>query len=593
MRPQLTGFVGALAVIGSSAYLAISVHALTGLAARPDVERTGVVLVALIGAVVLGKPTSDGWQRGAGLGIAAGLVGVLGLEFLAGNPTIGAGQVGALLGAVLVFPVLGRAWSRPAPNWLVSAGLVVVFAFVSVALVRSILDGGALGHDESAYALKARAWVDGTPDTGWQLHRAPLNSLLAVPIVLFTESEVAFRLLGAVLALVSLVGVGLVGSRLGGRWAAAVAVATVGSSHPFLRRGSEFLTDVPSAGLLLLIIWIVLTVVSDPDRYSRRVIWLAPLVAGAFYMRYQSALAIVGIVLAVSIVWPRIVARLRKPIARAVGLTVLLLVPHLIWATSVSGRPWGVVLQTGEAGGRQFLGEGLVDYFRMFPIDLVGPVGALVAVTGIGWVVWKTITRLSGTRSPDGDVALFIGIVVVVAVVPLGLISHGEPRFVFFSMWLLIAVGSSAVVSLTLRLNSPYGAVALVAAATLWLPLFTETVRRVDANAEARGDTFAVVADASNTIEADGSGTCAILTTYQPQVTWYSTCSTELLRLRNGSLGVEHLDAEREYVLLFENGKRQPGDDVIAGNLDLTDATVVPAQNDGIGDATIVDVSSS
>lgn len=593
MRPQLTGFFGALAVIGSAAFLAISLYALVGLASRPDLERTLVVMAALIVAVALPRPRPREWYGGAALGIAVGLIGVIGLEFIAGNASIGAGQVGALLGAALVYPVLGWVWTHDVLPWLARAGLAVLLAFTAVALVRAILDGGGLGHDESAYALKARAWVTDTPHTGWQLHRAPLNSLLAVPIVLFTESEVALRLLAAAMAIVSLVAVGLVANRLADGWGALATVATVGSSLPFLRRGSEFLTDVPSAGVLLLIVWLVLTIVANPDRYGSRVYWLAPLIGAAFYMRYQSALAIAGISLAVILAWPRVVARLRWRLLVTGGLTLAILAPHLIWATIIADGPWGVVLQTGEAGGRQFLGEGLVDYTRLFPIDLAGPVGAAVMAIGIAWVLWKSAAHVLGRRDFESRVGLFTLITVVVAVVPLGLVSHGEPRFVFFPVWLLIAVGASFVVRLVLRLGHPYRAVALVVTSLLWLPLFTETVRRVDRNAEARAESFSIVVDASNRIEDDGSGTCAVLTTYQPQVTWYSTCSTELLRNRDGGLGLEDLDAEREYVLLFENGKRQPPDDILDDHIDRDAGIVVPARNDAIGDATIVDLNSN
>jgi len=60
------------------------------------------------------------------------------------------------------------------------AALAILFFVVTIALVRAIIEGGALGHDESAYALKARSWLIGTPDTGWQLHRAPALSILGL-----------------------------------------------------------------------------------------------------------------------------------------------------------------------------------------------------------------------------------------------------------------------------------------------------------------------------------------------------------------------------------------------------------------------------
>ncbi|MBW3667470.1 MAG: hypothetical protein KY394_07740, partial [Actinobacteria bacterium] len=182
-------------------------------------------------------------------------------------------------------------------------------------------------------------------------------------------------------------------------------------------------------------------------------------------------------------------------------------------------------------------------------------------------------------------------VVVVVSVVPLGLVVHGEPRFVFFPVWLLIAAGSALVVELVRRLPARLLPVAVVVAAFMWLPLFAETVRQADHNAEARGETLAVVEDASNVIELDGAGSCAVLTTYNPQVTWYSTCFTGLFRPGRDDLGIADLAGERLYALLFVNGKREPVGEERQAYLELGPTEMVPAQNGVIGDATIVDIN--
>lgn len=579
-------------MVGTTAYLAISGAALLGVAATPSPERIAVVLVVVLAAIALPAPQPGEWHVGAWVGILVGLAGVAGLELITGNPSIGAGQIGALVGASVVFPVLNWVWGHEPRIRLVHMGLVLLVVLVAVALIRSVIDGGGLGHDESAYALKARSWLAGTPDTGWQLHRAPLNSLLAVPVIIFTENEEVIRMVGAILAVASLAGVGLVAGRLAGGWGAIVAMATVGASHPFLRRGSEFLTDVAAAGILLVIFWVVLKAISDPERDGRLVIWLGPLIAAAFYMRYQSALAVLGIALAAVVVWPRVMVALRRPLVIAGSLLLIGLLPHLIWATAVTGEPWGVVLITRDAGGREFLGEGLIDYVRMFPIDLAGPLGALAMGIGLVWVVWRSALRLAGSADEENKTALFVLIVLLVAVVPLGLVAHGEPRFVFFPSWLLIAVGTALVVNLITPLRQPYKAMAVALAALLWLPVLTETTRRVDRNAEARGDTFAVIVDASNAIQGAGTGSCSVLTTYQPQVTWYSECATGLLRARSDGVGEDTLEGDRRYVLLFENGKRQPSEEVLREHIELEPARTIPARNDRIGDATIIEINS-
>ena len=592
MRSFIAGLVGALAVLASGALLAISAAALLGTAATPGFPRSAMVAGLVVLALLLPEPDRDRWKLGALTGLGIGVVGVFGRELMTAEPSIGAGQIGVALGVVLVFPILAVVWNdRFNRRRLVSATLAILFIAVSIALIRTIIEGGALGHDESAYALKARSWLIGTPDTGWQLHRAPALSILGLPLIGFTEAEMPIRLIGAGLAVLALGGVALVGRQFGGAWSAVVAVATVGASLSFLRRGSEFLTDVAAAGILLVIVWLVLLIVGGPETNDHRVWWLGPLVAAAFYMRYQSALAVVGIIVGVLIVWPRIVAKLKRELGMAGGIAVLALIPHLVWATVVTGAPWGIVLFTQRAAGREFLGDGLVDYLRFFPSDLAGPAGAALMALGIGWLIWKGLTPQARDEADDMNVARFILIVVVIAVVPLGLVAHGEPRFVFFPVWLLIAVGSAFAVSLFRLVPLRYQPAAVVIVVLLWLPLFTETVRRVDRNAEARGDTFAVVADASNAIQADGPGTCATFPTYQPQVSWYSTCWTELFHPDDEDLGVGRLKGDREYTLLFENGKRQPEGDTLESYLALGPHKVIPAQNDRIGDAIVVSIT--
>lgn len=591
MRSRLAGFLGALAVIGSGAYFAISIAALLGVASTPSVLKTLAVAGLVVVILLLPPPQAGQWTAGALVGMAAGVVGILALELLTADPSFGAGQLGAVAVTPLVVPALKAWWGRQAPfPLLLRVGLVFVVLLAGVALVRAILEGGPLGHDESAYALKARAWVAGTPDTGWQLKRAPFITALGVPIVAFTEDEVPLRLVAALLGVGSLAAVGLVARRLGGSWSALVAVATVAASLPFLRRSSEFLTDVPAAGLLLLVVWLVLEIVDDPGANERLVLWLGPLVPLAFYMRYQSSLAIVGIALVMVVAWPGVVRLLRRRLLQAAGIALVAITPHLIWSTAVTGTPWGVVLVTRDAGGREYLGQGLVDYARLFPEDLAGPAGAILMLAGLAWILWHLGSRRAETANPRRR-AWFVLIVVAVSVVPLGLVSHGEPRFVFFPVWLLIAAGSALVVDLVSRLPARSLPAVVAVAAFMWLPLFTETVRRVDRNAEARGETFAVVEEASDSIEFDGPGSCGVLTTYQPQVTWYSTCWTELFQPGRADLGVGELQGDRLYALLFVNGKREPVGEERQAYLELGPSELVLARNEAIGDATVVDIS--
>ena len=134
---------------------------------------------------------SSGWQRGLGavaVGVAAVALGLAtGFGWLEG-----AGLAGAVIAATPKAVDYLRSIQIPEWWWAPVAAMVVLL------LTPSILDGGALGHDESAYALKAKTWLYDTPGSGWNLNRGIGMSLYAVPIIAIGGSEPALRFLGVV-----------------------------------------------------------------------------------------------------------------------------------------------------------------------------------------------------------------------------------------------------------------------------------------------------------------------------------------------------------------------------------------------------------
>ncbi|MGH8873907.1 MAG: hypothetical protein ACRDVM_01465, partial [Acidimicrobiia bacterium] len=80
-----------------------------------------------------------------------------------------------------------------------------------------------------------------------------------------------------------------------------------------------------------------------------------------------------------------------------------------------------------------------------------------------------------------------------------------------------------------------------------------------------------VVEEASRQIATMGGGSCSVLTTYLPQVTWYSGCAAVLLPRTFDSARVERLSGPNRFLLLFDHGKRQPESDALTGYLGLTE----------------------
>lgn len=119
-----------------------------------------------------------------------------------------------------------------------------------------------LGHDESVYAGLARAMVTDAPAVGWMIYRPvglPYLGSLALTLGRpFGHDTRVLRLLGLLLALITLGIVFQVGSRVTTPRRAAVTVLVVVSGATFLRRMPEFLDDIPAAGMLLLTAYLVL-----------------------------------------------------------------------------------------------------------------------------------------------------------------------------------------------------------------------------------------------------------------------------------------------------------------------------------------------
>jgi hypothetical protein len=528
--------------------------------------------VAAFVALTIPGDSKPGQALGASLGIGAALL-------------VGAVDgFGLLVAAGVVGSVLAVAWTvggSPTPvsvpeSWIapgVVLGLIVVVATVGVL----VINGGTLGHDESAYALKARAWLEGTPETGWSIHRAPMLSLYAYSVLAAGLDEPMLRLIGLV-AVVGLAGsVWVLGSKLAGGWVGPVAALAVVSGPAILRRGTEFLSDIPSAALLvvcMVILWREFVRKSEPTYH---VLWLLVPALLAFYIRYQSVLSFALLAITVLIIWwPKVRSR-PGPLVGLTTLGVVGLVPHFVYAISETGSPFGVLTRTGSASGRDFVGEGLVDY----AVDIVWPLGGFVAPLAVLAAVvalvgfWKSSERRT--------TLLFLLLPAVGQVVVLGVFSHGEPRFIFFPLALLVVAGTMSLRALAqngqlLSLKPAlYGALATLLIGSLGLSLASAR-RSVDARI---GSNEPIELASHEMINLSGGNTCGTMTSYLPQVTFYSACSTESFdEDLEAAVAVDDLVGEAKFMLLVEEGKRQPlGDEL---NDLVAEAEPEPALVDGV-----------
>ena len=279
-----------------------------------------------------------------------------------------------------VWILLNGARLGRAPIWapVVAIGALVLF------LVPLVVDGGALGHDESAYALMAKSWLFGTPESGWGLHRRIGMSIYAYPVLALGGLESALRVLG----LASLLGLAMatwwLGRRLGNSRTGALAAVVVLASPPLLRRATEFLSDIPAAALLVVVMVIVWREFGESEAPSYRLLWLLPFAWSAFYLRYQSILSLALIAVTILVLWWRKAARRPGPLIFGALVGFLGLIPHFIFANTLTGSALGIMTYAGTSGGRDFSGDGLLGYSAMFGWRLAFFIGPLM-IGLLGW----------------------------------------------------------------------------------------------------------------------------------------------------------------------------------------------------------------
>ncbi|CAN5863105.1 hypothetical protein BH23ACT5_BH23ACT5_02050 [soil metagenome] len=566
----------ALAVVGVSLALAL------GIVPRPSLPVPVVGMGAGVGAAWAATRTleSGPFRLGASLPPA----GVIALVVISGGG-LGAVRISLMVGggiAAMVGPGILRPLARPFPRQAIAAG----FILIAVVLVQTVIGGGAFGHDESAYLVKAGAWVHGLPTTGWGLHRGIGQSVLAAAILPFTRAEEAYRLVAVVLALGTAGAVAWLGRTVHSNRVGIAAAAAFVAAPTFLRRGAEFLTDLPSTGILLvatILLWRWLRA-RRPRRST--LMWAAALAALAVYVRYQSVLTL-GLLVVATVLgfWPRLREE-KAAVVAAAGVAVALLVPHFVFALSATGSPWGIILETGAAGGRAYVGQGLVDYVADFPDLLAGTLGAVAIVAGVGWIGVRVVHAITQRDFADpARLAIFLGFPALGQIVALGLISHGDPRFVFYPVALLITAGAIAADEVRRRIPASLyraGVGGFVVACIAFVGINGD---RVDRNAEARGGTLQVMVEAARTVRVASLGAeCGVLTGSLPQVTWYSGCPSAGFRRAEPLLAPEV--GPNPYIILFDNGVRQPSGDLLAAYLAQTDGDpIVIESTGGLGDA--------
>jgi len=547
---------GALAGLFGVAALAVAL--LTGLSEGTSIALYPVAALGAVGHVLI--PDQDATPQVLGSLVFGALALSLGL-----SSGFGALEVSGFIGAVIALVVLGRElpWKTRIP-----IGGLAAIALVAVAanLVPLILDGGGLNHDESAYALKARHWIEGTPETGWNLHRGIAMSAYGYVIFELGGDEGALRLLGLAALVGFAIATWILATKIGGTWAGALSAIALLSSPVLLRRTTEYLSDVPSSALLMASMIVVWKQFGERDRPGYGLMWLLPLAWAAFYIRYQSVLSFGLIAITIGVLFWEKVKSGWRPIAvtAVVGFTGL--VPHFVFATAETGSPLGIIFFTADVAGREFWGEGLVDYFLLMGWPLAAFIGPAAVVFFIWWLIAER--ESAGERMR----CLFLMIPAAGQVLLLGVVSHGEARFIFFPLALTLIGGVIGVRAVTRRWRQRTAqavALGLIVLLLGSLAMSASYVRRAVENRDL--STIPLEMAAEEIREIAGQATCGVMTSYQPQITFYSECYTQPFRTHlEPDEALSRISGEELFMFMVEDGKRQPEGEDLAELLALT-----------------------
>jgi hypothetical protein len=456
-------------------------------------------------------------------------------------------------------------------------------AIMLAGLAITIAAGSPFGYDESVYAVLARHWVAGTPASGWDLHRPPLLSILGVvPAALGATVEWPFRLVAAPFALALLVIAWRLARSIGGIIAGIVIGVVVISASSLHVEGASFLTDVPSTAVLLAMVAVLWRQLAA-NAVSRGFLWLAPLAATAFYLRYGAVIGIGSLALAAVVVAPAKLWVARRTVLAAAGLFLLLLLPHVMLATLETGSPWGMILRADIAagGGRQLP---LLDYLGSFQ-SLLGPAAAAAAVVG-ALAATASLLRFVVRRSATepGLFAIFGAAAVALQLAILGTQVHAEPRYVFFPVLLLAVVGAATTGAMLRSLTVPNAAsiVGAIAGAAVAIVLVVVGLQATLQEASRRAAAYGWVRDIGQYVRRASAESCSVLTADVPIVTWYSGCPAINFAGESGTDRTTLLTGAQRYVVLRADGHLQPSPDFI-GQVFIPHLEAVRSFEDGMG----------
>ncbi len=415
-------------------------------------------------------------------------------------------------------------------------------------ILWSVTGNQAFDYDEAVYLTKARYLLEKTPANEYGIHR-PIGMVLFGWLWLhFTTNEAMIRLFGNIFGALAIVFTYLLFKKMANIWVGLCMVLLIGTSPLFLKEASLFLNDIPSSGLLIGVLWILWS--SYVKKGKSLLLYAAALLAGlAFYIRYGSVIPIAVIIFSTVILYlKQLQTKKNVPFQKAaiaVGIFILLLLPHFIQAYTYKGTILSILLISEKAANSAHIGDGLVQYIRLLPYGLNGWFVGISTILGI--LVTIAALFIKRIRQKYEGIA-WLGSIGLLTFLITGLFIHAEARYVFLPLVLLSGIGVMGVYFVLTKLWKHLGKIVIsvfiiliiyFASNNYWKTYNYYKEKEVD---EAR----TAFLQGSDAIRNDTAGKpCAVWASEnRPQFSWYTKCSTFDIK--------DFLTFRRDYLLHFK-----------------------------------------
>lgn len=442
--------------------------------------------------------------------------------------------------------------------WLLGAICVLLLALGLVLIGQ----GAPLGHDESVYALRARYWAGQAQDVAWNDYRAEGLPFLSAPLIMVGGSEPELRAVVLVSAVVMVVLTWALARLLFDERTGIIAGALVAATPATLVYGWQIALDVPSATLGLAAT-LVFAGAARGERVRWWAAWAIPLAIAAVYVRYGAPLVVAAGMTGVAVARWRVVLRdwlrvLVVAVGALGGMAAVLLVPSL----TNSSRAPGLAFRSRQINKEIGAFESYADFAGVLD-DVFGPVVGVLLIVGVVVGILR-IRRLPAPSMAGMGAATLLFVV--------GLNFSLAQMFAQYLVPLVPFISIVAAAGLGLLWTTRSGVTAISA---LLLVGIVPTWLTAKAEVDKFHEWYGVIRHVSRELDEMTQGPCLVVTSYSPQVGWYSQCPAYgfTTPMREGGLTRSAVLSHAQrfvpsgtdaYVMLFNNGKRQPSEEGLA-----------------------------